>query len=47
MPTFEKDMIGATDAILRLQDTYDITAKEISNGIVEGKKLNFQERWPL
>ncbi|XP_057309896.1 prolyl 4-hydroxylase subunit alpha-1-like isoform X1 [Hydractinia symbiolongicarpus] len=36
MPTFEKDMIGATDAILRLQDTYDITAKEISDGIVEG-----------
>jgi len=36
LPTYEQDMVGATQAIFRLQDTYNITAREISDGKIRG-----------
>lgn len=36
LPTHDEDMVGATQALFRLQDTYDISAKNISDGFIKG-----------
>ena len=36
LPTYDVDLLGATASIFRLQDTYGITAKEISDGKIKG-----------
>lgn len=39
LPTYEVDLLGATASIFRLQDTYGITAREISDGEIKGKNI--------
>ncbi|XP_066917880.1 prolyl 4-hydroxylase subunit alpha-1-like isoform X1 [Clytia hemisphaerica] len=36
LPTYEIDLLGATGSIIRLQDTYELTAREISDGKIKG-----------
>ena len=36
LPTHDIDLLGATASIFRLQDTYGITAREISDGKIKG-----------
>ena len=36
LPTHDEDTVGATQALFRLQDTYDISAKNISDGFIKG-----------
>ncbi|XP_047144915.1 prolyl 4-hydroxylase subunit alpha-1 isoform X2 [Hydra vulgaris] len=38
LPTYDIDMVGATAAMFRLQDTYNITAREIAEGEISGIK---------
>jgi len=35
LPTYKTDLLGATASIFRLQDTYEITAREISDGKIK------------
>ena len=36
LPTYDIDLLGATGSIFRLQDTYELTAREISDGKIRG-----------
>lgn len=45
MPTHERDLLGATNSIFRLQDTYNITAGEISDGNIKGEFTLFHLHW--
>ena len=36
LPTFEGDVVGSTMAMFRLQDTYNITARQIAKGYIKG-----------
>jgi len=44
LPTHGTDLLGATAAIFRLQDTYQITAKEVANGKIKSTSSFFTSR---
>ena len=39
LPSDDVDVYGATSALIRLQDNYDMTAREIADGNIEGEYL--------
>ena len=47
LPSYKNDLLGATASIFRLQDTYGITAREISDGRIKGKILDGRLSKPL